>query len=194
MMIFVLLLPLVTAGPVDWLSVDLDIAESGAQFVERKSEPTYQVGLGIDFPLPVQTARMQKVLLKSFLMNLILCILTQAVNNVAIEEHEGRIFMGFRTSKNHFASPLTQLIIVSAPLDKNLTSLNFDWEHELTIEMAADLREPYFLSLPDRLVFYFFKAGTDPIVFDPDYIHRVEKVNGKWSKPLEVGGPGQGSK
>ena len=62
MMIFVLLLPLVTAGPVDWLSVDLDIAESGAQFVERKSEPTYQVGLGIDFPVPVQTARMQKVL------------------------------------------------------------------------------------------------------------------------------------
>ena len=99
--------------------------------------------------------------------------------------------MGFRTSKNHFASPLTQLIIVSAPLDKNATSLNFNWEHELTIEMAADLREPYFLSLPDRLVFYFFKAGTDPVVFDPDHIHRVEKKDGKWSKPLEVGGPGE---
>ena len=27
-------------------------------------------------------------------------------------------------------------------------------------------------SLPDRLVFYFFKAGTNPIAFEPDFIHR----------------------
>lgn len=59
-MTFVLLLSLANAGPVDWLSVDLDIVESGAQFVERKSEPTYQVGFGIDFPVHVQTVRMTK--------------------------------------------------------------------------------------------------------------------------------------
>ena len=52
--------------------------------------------------------------------------------------------MGIRSSKNHFASNQTQMIIVSAQLVLN-DQLNFNWEHELTIEMNADMREPYFL-------------------------------------------------
>ena len=52
--------------------------------------------------------------------------------------------MGIRSSKNHFASNQTQMIIVSAPLEFN-QQLSFKWEHELTIEMDADMREPYFL-------------------------------------------------
>ena len=43
-----------------------------------------------------------------------------AVNNVAIEQHEGRIFLGVRTSKSHFASNETQLIIASAELTDGL--------------------------------------------------------------------------
>ena len=57
--------------------------------------------------------------------------------------------MGIRSAPNHFASNQTQMIIVSAPLDDNTSQqqqqLMFEWTHELTIEMEADMREPYFL-------------------------------------------------
>ena len=55
--------------------------------------------------------------------------------------------MGIRSAPNHFASNQTQMIIVSAPLHDNLVEqgLVFEWTHELSIEMEADMREPYFL-------------------------------------------------
>ena len=53
-MIFALLISSVISGPIDWLATDLNIAESGIEFIERKSPETYQVGLGVDFPVPVQ--------------------------------------------------------------------------------------------------------------------------------------------
>ena len=38
------------------------------------------------------------------------------------------------------------MIIVSAPLHDNTEQqLLYEWTHELTIEMEADMREPYFL-------------------------------------------------
>ena len=37
-------------------------------------------------------------------------------------------------------------------------------------------------------MFYFFKAGTDPLEFAPDNIHYIEKIDGKWSDPVKVDG------
>ena len=56
-MIFALLVSSVLSGPIDWLATDLNIAESGIEFVERKSAETYQVGFGVDFPVPVQVSK-----------------------------------------------------------------------------------------------------------------------------------------
>ena len=59
----------------------------------------------------------------------------------------------------HFATNETEMILASAvfdPLQGNIENLK--WEHEKTITMDADMREPYFLSLDRSLIFYFFKA------------------------------------
>ena len=80
--------------------------------------------------------------------------------------------MGFRSAPTHFATNETEMILVSAAfdtLDGDITKLK--WEHEKTIIMDADMREPYFLALDQSLIFYFFKAGTNPIAFEPDYIY-----------------------
>ena len=66
------------------------------------------------------------------------------------------------------------MILASAifdPLEGNIENLK--WEHEKTITMDADMREPYFLALDGALIFYFFKAGTNPIAFEPDYIYSI---------------------
>ena len=43
-----------------------------------------------------------------------------------------------------------------------------------------------------KLLFYFFKAGTDPLSFEPDNIHYIEKLeNGGWSNPVPVAQPGE---
>ena len=47
-------------------------------------------------------------------------------------------------------------------------------------------------SQDDRLLFYFFKAGTDPLAFEPDFIHKMEKpVNGEWTEPEELAKEGE---
>ena len=74
----------------------------------------------------------------------------------------------------HFATNETEMILASAifdPLEGNIENLK--WEHEKTITMDADMREPYFLALDGSLIFYFFKAGTNPIAFEPDYIYSI---------------------
>ena len=56
------------------------------------------------------------------------------------------------------------MILASAvfdPLEGNIENLK--WEHEKTITMDADMREPYFLALDGSLIFYFFKARAPRI-------------------------------
>ena len=90
---------------IDWWDVDQKIYESGKTFKPVQSAPVFQVSLGADFPFPVQPAN----------------------NNVGITIHSGRIFIGFRTSKSHFASEITQMIIASAPWTGE-NQMTFDWK------------------------------------------------------------------
>ena len=90
---------------IDWWDVDQKIYESGKSFKPVQSAPVFQVSLGADFPFPIQPAN----------------------NNVGITIYSGRIFIGFRTSKSHFASEITQMIIASAPWTGE-NQMNFDWK------------------------------------------------------------------
>ena len=66
--------------------------------------------------------------------------------------------------------------------------LGTTWNHELTINVEKDMREPYFLSINGTLFFYYFEAGTNPIAFEPSnlqrriYLGRHGTGSGGWSE------------
>ena len=150
---------------------------AGKNFKVSQSALTFQVSFGAEFPVEVQAAN----------------------NNVGIEYFNGRIYIGFRSVKGfkatlfykrtklgysrlgirihvlaptHFATNETEMILASAIFDQSNGDIeNLKWEHEKTITMDSDMREPYFLALDGSLIFYFFKAGTNPIAFEPDFIY-----------------------
>ncbi len=112
---------------------------------------------------------------------------TQASNNnVDIILHGGRLYMGWRTSETHFASRDAQMHVVSSG------DFGETWEHELTVKIYADVREPRFLSLNGRLWFYYFEAGTNPLAFEPRSIWRTERQSdGAWTEAEVFGNEGE---
>jgi hypothetical protein len=101
-------------------------------------------------------------------------------NNVDIMFHEERLFMGFRTGPNHFASEETQMMVVSS-LDGGVS-----WQHELKIELDSDAREPRFLSMNGSLQLIFFEAGTNPIAFEPMRMWRTFRQGSARFSELEL--------
>lgn len=106
----------------------------------------------------------------------------QANNNVEIAHHGDRLFLAWRTSENHFASKNTKLYVVSSR-DAGRT-----FEHELTVALGADTREPRFISLAGTLSFFFFEAGTDPFGFEPKHLWRTTRRGPHDWTPLERAG------
>ncbi|MCR4315565.1 MAG: exo-alpha-sialidase [Planctomycetes bacterium] len=107
-------------------------------------------------------------------------------NNVAITMFEDRLFLAWRTSPNHFASPDTVIYILSS------TDLGETWEFEHEIHLETDMREPYFVELGGKLLFYFFSAGTNPLAFEPRHSHVIERgEDEEWSEPADVGIDGE---
>jgi len=106
-------------------------------------------------------------------------------NNVDIEEHDGVLYMAWRTGPTHFASKDVQMHVVSS-LDDGVT-----WSHETTVDLDKDLREPRLLSFKDRLQLIFFEAGTNMLTFAPARIWRtVLGDDGLWGAPqIVVDGP-----
>jgi hypothetical protein len=109
----------------------------------------------------------------------------QASNNNCDAAHfSGRFYLAFRTGPHHFASPETELLILSSE-DRET------WTHEHTVHVGADLREPRFLVYKGRLFFYYFEAGTNPVAFEPRRIQAIERrADGTWSEPTPVYEPG----
>ncbi|MEK6900152.1 MAG: hypothetical protein AABX05_03430, partial [Nanoarchaeota archaeon] len=99
-------------------------------------------------------------------------------NNLDLINHADRYYLAFRTAPTHFASSRTLMHILSS--DDAL-----HWQHEETVKMYSDLREPRFLSFNERLFFYFFKAGTNWTKFEPQHIYNMERKNGLWRPPQE---------
>lgn len=105
-------------------------------------------------------------------------------NNVAIVFHEGRLFMGFRTSDLHFASVHTKMHVMSTDDDGKT------WRKERSFELGSDAREPIFISFLGKLRFMFFQAGTNPFAFEPQAILRSEwQGAGRFSEPVQIAGP-----
>jgi hypothetical protein len=102
-------------------------------------------------------------------------------NNLDLIRFDGRLFFAFRTGPFHFASPQTVLYIMSSA-DEGQT-----WDLESKIAIGADMREPRFLDLNGRLLFYFFEAGKNPFGFTPRHVWAMErKALGSWTEKKSV--------
>lgn len=99
----------------------------------------------------------------------------QANNNLDVVEHEGRVYLAFRSGPTHFASAEVVMWVVS-------TQDHETWQFEASFDMDTDLREPRFLSLNGRLFLYFAVLGTDMISFEPQETRVSERLGaGNWS-------------
>ncbi len=108
-----------------------------------------------------------------------------STNNVDLTRVGTSIFMAFRTAPSHFASPNTRMYVMRSD-DEGKT-----WEQELQLNMGKDLREPRFLYFKDKLFLYFYTGGTDPLRFQPGYIHYCERQKGgHWTEPRKIFQPG----
>lgn len=137
--------------------------EQAAQRVKLVGWQQLLPGAGIPADLPLQAAN----------------------NNCDAALHEGRTYLSVRSGPHHFASDRTQLFVLSS-------ADRVRWELEHTFDLpGGDLREPRFFSYQGRLLFYFFKAGTDPLAFEPRSIYVSERRGpGEWSEPRAIFRPG----
>ena len=102
-------------------------------------------------------------------------------NNLDVIRYEGRVYLAFRTAPDHFAGPETLMHVVSS--DDELT-----WVHEATFDFDTDLREPRFLVLEGRLLFYFSILGTNRFRFEPMGVQMSERSpDGSWTDPVDIG-------
>lgn len=103
-----------------------------------------------------------------------------ANNNLDLIRFHDRLFLAFRTAPTHFASAKTRLYIVST-VDQE------KWDYEAEVFLGYDMREPRFLALGDKLMFYFFEAGKNPFSFTPQHIYAMERRGpGEWTEPVPV--------
>ena len=106
-------------------------------------------------------------------------------NNLDIVRFDGRLFFGFRTAPTHFAGKKTMLYIVSST-DEGKT-----WDYEAKVFMKSDMREPRFLEVNGKLMFYYFQAGTNMLAFSPKDVYAMERNGlGDWTKPVKIFKPG----
>lgn len=97
--------------------------------------------------------------------------------NVGIEIFDHRLFVSFRSAKNHFANDETKLFIIS-------TEDGVNWEKEAEVFLGADMREPILRAFNDTLFFYFFEAGTRWRHFEPKYTLSMKRLGlSNWTEP-----------
>jgi hypothetical protein len=106
-----------------------------------------------------------------------------ANNNLDLVRFKGRLFLAFRTAPTHFAGKNVRHYILSSEDGK-------EWEYEAEVFMGSDMREPRFLVLGDKLMYYFFQAGKNPFAFSPQHIFAMERRGpGDWTESVKVYNP-----
>jgi hypothetical protein len=104
--------------------------------------------------------------------------LQPANNNLDVVEHEGALFLAFRTAPDHFASPDAQLHVLRSDDDGESFLL------EQTLAVGTDLREPRFLSHGGVLTLHYALLGDDPFAFEPQGTEAIRRgADGAWSAP-----------
>ena len=107
-------------------------------------------------------------------------------NNVSIERFAGKLFLAWRSSKDHFASKDTVTYVVHSG-DEGKT-----WKKDLGFSIGADVREALLKSFAGKLHLFYFEAGSEATSFDPKrVVHRVRLGEGVWSEPAAITGPGE---
>lgn len=110
--------------------------------------------------------------------------LSKSNNNLDITKFNDRYYFAFRSAPTHFASPKTTIYLLSS---SDLSS----WQYETEFMMGSDLREPRFLAFKDKLFFYFFQGGGNPLSFAPQSMYVSElSAEGEWSQPKPFYEPG----
>ncbi|MEC8382435.1 MAG: hypothetical protein VXZ96_19050 [Myxococcota bacterium] len=104
-------------------------------------------------------------------------------NNVDIHLFDGRLFMAWRSAPTHFASSESVMWVASS------NDMGKTWQFEAEYTVNADLREPRFLSMNNRLQLSFFEAGDNPAAFEPKQLWRVWKNSDDWSELEPFGEP-----
>lgn len=112
-------------------------------------------------------------------------VLGPSNNNLDLASAGGLTFLGFRTAPHHFASDEARLVVLSSPDREH-------WKQEAVFDLDhRDLREPRFLVLGDRLLFYFFEAEDRATGFQPVAMRVAERrSDGTWSASRPVFEPG----
>ena len=110
--------------------------------------------------------------------------LGEAQNNLDVTEHEGRLYLAFRTAPTHFASVDTRLYVVSSSDEQH-------WRYETVVALGRDLREPRLLSWKGQLHLYFAVLGTSMLRFEPDkMMGQARLADGTWTKARDIYRPG----
>lgn len=105
-------------------------------------------------------------------------------NNLDLVRFDGRLFLAFRTAPTHFAGKKVRHYILSSADGES-------WDYEAEVFMGSDMREPRFLVLGDKLMYYFFQAGKNMFAFEPQHIYAMERKGmGDWTEPVKVFKPG----
>jgi hypothetical protein len=105
-------------------------------------------------------------------------------NNLDVVDHNGVIFLAWRTAPTHFASTETKIYIVSS-------ADQVAWNYEAEIAEGSDLREPRLLSWNGRLFLYFGVLGKNPFAFNPEGMMVAEyKGPANWTEPQLFYQPG----
>lgn len=104
-----------------------------------------------------------------------------ANNNLDVIRFKDKYYIAFRTAPSHFASKKTQLHVLSS-LDLK------SWQHETSVYMASDLREPRFFIFQDELYFMYFKGGTKMFRFQPQgiFLTKLNENNKAWEEAQEL--------
>jgi hypothetical protein len=111
-------------------------------------------------------------------------VVLRSNNNLSIAMYEGRLFLAFRTSPIHFASPRARLIVLSSP------DLGRSWTVETSISTGHDLREPFLLEVGGRLLLYFVELDERFYRFAALAQWRSARCGpGCWTAPESWGGP-----
>ena len=111
-------------------------------------------------------------------------VVLSANNNLDACRFDGRLYLAWRTAPTHFASKRARIQILRSA-DGGST-----WALDGTVLARRDVREPRLVAWGDRLLCYWFTAGTSARRFEPDRIWVTERLgDGRWREPEAISPP-----
>lgn len=104
-------------------------------------------------------------------------------NNLDVVRHDGAVYLALRTSRDHFASDASRMLVLRSVDEKT-------WTFEAMFSTGTDVREPRLLSYKGRLFLFYAKLGTDPGKFEPQGMFLSERKGERdWTTPTTFYAP-----